>query len=74
MRYFGSLIRRPRREIRGTSTMRGEVGSIPGQQTQHPVTVFQLGLFPRALRPARTVLRPARFTRACPNKKNKKII
>ena len=24
--------------------------------------MFQLGLFPRALRPARTVLRPARFT------------
>ena len=29
-------------------------------------TVFQLGLFLRALRPARTGLRPVRFTRALP--------
>ena len=40
-------------------------------------TVFQLGLFLRALRPARTGLRPARFTRAQPEfkkKKKKKLI
>ena len=44
-------------------------------------TVFQLGLFLRALRPARTGLRPARFARAMPefnkkrfNFKNKKLI
>ena len=35
--------------------------------------VFQLGLFLRALRPARTGLRPARFTRALPEFKKKKI-
>ena len=29
--------------------------------------MFQLGIFLRALRPARTVLRPAQFTYACPN-------
>ena len=38
------------------------------------VTVFQLGLFLRALRPARTGLRPARFTRALPEFKKKKKI
>ena len=36
-------------------------------------SVFQLGLFPRAPRPARTVLRPARFTRALPELKKKKL-
>ena len=36
-------------------------------------TVFQLGPFLRALRPARTGLRPARFTRALPELKRKKI-
>ena len=35
--------------------------------------VFQLGLFLRALRPARTGLRPARFTRTLPEFR-KKII
>ena len=34
--------------------------------------MFQLGLFLRALRPARTGLRPARFTRALPEFKKKK--
>ena len=34
--------------------------------------MFQLGLFLRALRPARTGLRPARFTRAQPKFKKKK--
>ena len=37
-------------------------------------SVFQLGLFLRALRPARTGLRPARFTRALPEFKKKKKI
>ena len=40
-------------------------------------TVFQLGLFLRALRPARTGVRPARFIRALPEllkKKKKKIL
>ena len=38
-------------------------------------SVFQLGLFMRALRPARTGLRPARFTRALPEFiKKKKLI
>ena len=39
------------------------------------VSVFQLGIFLRALRPARTGLRPARFTSALPElfkKKTKK--
>ena len=31
-------------------------------QTVDDGSVFQLGIFPRALHPARTVLRPARFT------------
>ena len=35
------------------------------------MSVFQLGLFLRALRPARTGLRPARFTRALPELKKK---
>ena len=35
------------------------------------IQVFQLGLFLRALRPARTGLRPARFTRALPELQNK---
>ena len=34
--------------------------------------MFQLGLFLRALRPAHTGLRPARFTRALPEFKKKK--
>ena len=38
------------------------------------IPVFQLGIFPRALRPARTVLRPARFNRAIPNYYKKKFI
>ena len=44
--------------------------------TINPLSVFQLGLFLRALRPARTGLRPARFTRALPEfkKKTKNII
>ena len=37
-------------------------------------TVFQLGLFMRALRPARTGLSPARFTCALPQYKIKKLI
>ena len=36
------------------------------------LTVFQLGLFLRALRPARTGLRPARFTCALPEFRKKK--
>ena len=36
--------------------------------------VFQLGLFMRALHPARTGLRPARFTHALLEFKKKKII
>ena len=49
-------------------------------RVQYTPKVFQLGLFMRELRPARTDLRPARFTRALPefnkiiNLKNKKII
>ena len=35
------------------------------------IPVFQLGLFLRALCPARTGLRPARFTRALPEFKKK---
>ena len=35
------------------------------------LSVFQLGLFLRALCPARTGLRPARFTRALPELKKK---
>ena len=35
-------------------------------------SVFQLGLFLRALRPARTGLRPVRFTRALPELFKKK--
>ena len=44
---------------------------VPGQ---HFTTnsVFHLGLFLRALRPARTDLRPARFTRALSELKKKK--
>ena len=37
-------------------------------------SVFQLGLFPRAPRPARTGVRPARFTRALPELQKKKKI
>ena len=46
----------------------------PGQEyDRHKyMTVFQLGLFLRALRPARTGLRPARFIRALPEFKKKK--
>ena len=36
-------------------------------------TVFQLGLFLRALRPANTGLRPARFTRVLPKLEKKKL-
>ena len=36
-------------------------------------SVFQLGLFLRALRPVRTGLRPARFSCALPELKKKKI-
>ena len=45
------------------------LGRRPCSQRRHSSrqTVFQLGLFLRALRPARTGLRPVRFTRALPN-------
>ena len=43
---------------------------VPSQfNLYNAVTVFQLGIFPRALRPARTVLRTARFTQR-PAQKN----
>ena len=42
--------------------------------TDGSAPVFQLGLFLRALRPARTGLRPARFTRALPEFKKPQLI
>ena len=45
-----------------------------GAKLEMHATVFQLGPFLRALRPARTGLRPARFTRALPELKQKIII
>ena len=40
-------------------------------KTRTSAAVFQLGIFLRALHPARTGLRPARFTSALPEKKKK---
>ena len=44
----------------------------PGQGSTEFVSVFQLGLFLMALRPARTSVRPARFARALPELQKKK--
>ena len=68
------------RDVAAHCRRSGEAGGTAGRGRGEGVTagrgaVFQLGLFLRALRPARTGLRPARFTRALPEfKKKKKIV
>ena len=52
------------------------VGIYISKVTINIISVFQLGIFLRALRPARTGLRPARFTSALSELyiKKKKIV
>ena len=74
MRFLQNLITDVEKRIR-RGHARLSLNNAQNSVSRHlPIPVFQLGLFMRVLRPAHTGWRPARFTRALPELKKKKIV